>query len=260
MSARVVKDKNDKLTQNKPYLELKGVVKDYGHIRALDNVDFWIYPHEIIGLVGDNAAGKSTLVKIISGVVKPNKAKIFVNGEEIKIETSKDAMKIGVETIYQDMNLVDCMNVMRNIFLGREDTNKFGKLNLREMKREAMKLLEEEITVTGIKSPYQLVGNLSGGQKQAVAIARAMFFKKKVLLLDEPTSALSVRKTDAFLNYIKRLRDGGMSIVLVTHSIYHAYQVADRFVLLSRGKKILDVARDDTSIEELTECIYTVAH
>jgi simple sugar transport system ATP-binding protein len=194
----------------------------------------------------------------MSGVVKPTKAQIFVSGQETKIESSKDALRVGVETIYQDMNLIDCMNIMRNIFTGREDANRFGMLRIREMRKKAMQLLEEEITIEGIKSPYQVVRNLSGGQKQSVSIARAMFFKKKVLLLDEPTSALSIRETNAFLDYIMRLRDEGLSVVLVTHSIYYAFQVADRFVLLSHGKKVLDVLKEDTNIDELTK--YIVMH
>ena len=258
MSYEKARSTNEKFERNAPYLELRGVTKDYGHVRALDNVDFKIYPHEIVGLVGDNGAGKSTLIKIMSGVVKPTKAQIFVSGQETKIESSKDALRVGVETIYQDMNLIDCMNIMRNIFTGREDANRFGMLRIREMRKKAMQLLEEEITIEGIKSPYQVVRNLSCGQKQSVSIARAMFFKKKVLLLDEPTSALSIRETNAFLDYIMRLRDEGLSVVLVTHSIYYAFQVADRFVLLSHGKKVLDVLKEDTNIDELTK--YIVMH
>jgi simple sugar transport system ATP-binding protein len=198
------------------------------------------------------------LIKVISGAHQPTSGKIFVNGKETRFTSSKVAMDVGVETIYQDMNLIDCMDIMRNIFCGREDTTKAGFLNLKKMREKAMHLLQNEVTIEGIRSPNQLVGNLSGGQKQAVAIARAMFFKKQVLLLDEPTSALSVRETQAFLDHITKLRDDGMSVVLVTHNIYHAYQVADRFFLLSHGKCVLDVKKKDTDIEELTKII--VAH
>jgi simple sugar transport system ATP-binding protein len=240
------------------YIELKGIVKDYGAIRALDSVNFWVNPAEIVGLVGDNGAGKSTLIKIISGVLQPTEGSIVVEGEPIRFETSKIAMDHGIETIYQDMNLIDVMDITRNIFCGREETNRLGFLKVNSMKAKAMAVLEKEITIEGIRSPGQRVGHLSGGQKQAVSIARAMFFKKRVLLLDEPTSALSVRETQAFLDHIMRLRDDGMSVVLVTHNIYHAHQVADRFVLLSHGKKIMDTLKKDTSTEELTRII--VAH
>jgi simple sugar transport system ATP-binding protein len=240
------------------YIELSGITKDYGAIRALDDVHFWVNPAEIVGLVGDNGAGKSTLIKIISGVLQPTQGTIRVEGKIIRFESSKIAMDHGIETIYQDMNLIDVMDITRNIFCGREETNALGFLKIRNMKEKAMSVLEKEITIEGIRSPNQRVGHLSGGQKQAVSIARAMFFKKRVLLLDEPTSALSVRETQAFLDHIVHLRSEGMSVVLVTHNIYHAHQVADRFVLLSHGKKIMDTLKKDTSTEELTKII--VAH
>lgn len=243
-------------TRRQPFIELKGVTQYYGGtIKALDNIHFQIYPREIIGLVGDNGAGKSTLIKILSGVLRPTQGKIYVNGVEKVFSSSRVAMDVGIETIYQDMNLIDCMDIIRNIFCGRELISRFGFLQLKEMQEKAMHLLEKEVTIEGIRSPHQLVGNLSGGQKQSVSIARAMLFKKKVLLLDEPTSALSVRETQAFLDHIMRLRDEGLSVVLVTHNIYHAFQVADRFFLLSHGKNVLDVEKRDTTTEELTKII-----
>lgn len=244
--------------KNDPYIELQGITHDYGVIRALNNVNFWINPQEIVGLVGDNGAGKSTLIKILSGVLQPTAGNIFVKGKLTPFKSSKVAMECGVETIYQDMNLIDVMDITRNIFTGREETDRFGFLKLKYMKEKAMEILEKEVTIEGIRSPGQIVGKLSGGQKQAVSIARAMFFKNTVLLLDEPTSALSVRETQAFLDHIVRLRNEGMSVVLVTHNIYHAYQVADRFVLLSHGQKVMETKKEDTSIDELTKII--VAH
>lgn len=257
MAKELTKNDESKL-KNNPYIELQGITHDYGVIRALNGVDFWINPKEIVGLVGDNGAGKSTLIKILSGVLQPTQGNIFVEGKPTAFKSSKVAMDHGIETIYQDMNLIDVMDITRNIFTGREETDRFGFLKLKYMKEKSMAILEKEVTIEGIRSPHQIVGKLSGGQKQAVSIARAMFFKKKVLLLDEPTSALSVRETQAFLDHIVRLRNEGMSVVLVTHNIYHAYQVADRFVLLSHGQKVLDTKKEDTSIEELTRII--VAH
>jgi simple sugar transport system ATP-binding protein len=240
------------------FIELSGIIKDYGAIRALDDVSFWVTPAEIVGLVGDNGAGKSTLIKIISGVLQPTSGTIRIEGTPIRFESSKIAMDHGIETIYQDMNLIDVMDITRNIFCGREEANGMGFLKMSSMKEKAMSVLQKEITIEGIRSPGQRVGHLSGGQKQAVSIARAMLFKKRLLLLDEPTSALSVRETQAFLDHIVHLRSEGMSVVLVTHNIYHAHQVADRFVLLSHGRKIMDTLKKDTSTEELTRII--VAH
>jgi simple sugar transport system ATP-binding protein len=252
----MAKDQGEaRATSEQPFIELKGITHQYGPILALNKVDFKIHRAEIVGLVGDNGAGKSTLIKILSGVLKPTGGEIFVEGEKKVFESARDAMNCGMETIYQDMNLIDVMDIMRNIFFGREETYPFGFLKIKSMKKKAMDILEKEITIEGIRSPKQLVGNLSGGQKQAVAIARAMFFKNQVLLLDEPTSALSVRETQAFLDHITRLRSEGLSVVIVTHNLYHAYQVADRFVILSHGEKIEDTLRADTTAEDLTRVI-----
>ncbi len=238
-----------------PYVELRGITHSYGPVLALDGIDFEIHRSEIVGLVGDNGAGKSTLIKILSGVLQPTGGEIFVDGKRTTFSSAKVAMDCGMETIYQDMNLIDGMDIMRNIFFGREATHAGGFLKIGEMKRKAMEILENEITIEGIRSPNQLVGNLSGGQKQAVSIARAMFFKNQVLLLDEPTSALSVRETQAFLDHVTRLRDEGLSVVIVTHNLHHAYQVADRFVILSHGRKVEDTPRSGTSAEELTRIV-----
>ena len=244
------------------FLQLKNIVKIYGGtIKALDGVDFHVNPGEVVGLLGDNGAGKSTLIKIISGVHEQTSGEMFMNGRPVSFANSRVAMDAGIETIYQDMNLIDNMNITRNIFCGREITTRFGFLDLKRMNERAMHLLANEVTIEGIRSPAQLVGNLSGGQKQATSIARAMFFKKQALLLDEPTSALSVRETQAFLDHILFLRGEGLGIVLVTHNMYHAFQVADRFVLLSHGKVVMDLPKADTTLQELTDliCAQTVS-
>jgi simple sugar transport system ATP-binding protein len=237
-----------------PIIEARGISKRFGAVQALNKVDFCVYPQEIVGLIGDNGAGKSTLIKILSGIFPPDEGVIYYCGQEVRINSPRDSHRLGIETIYQDAALVDTMSIMRNIFLGREETNSGGFLKKKEMREKSLKILEHSIGVSGIVSPEQVVRNLSGGQKQAVAIARAVHFRKKVLLLDEPTSALSVKETQKVLEYMLRLRDEGVSCVFVTHNLYHVYQVADRFVILSRGRKIKDVAKDETSLEELT-CI-----
>lgn len=241
-----------------PYVELKNIVKVYGGvIKALDGIDFKIEEQEIIGLLGDNGAGKSTLIKILSGVLQPTSGEIYIDGKKTVLSSSKVAMDAGIETIYQDMNLIDSMNITRNIFCGRELKNRAGFMHLKEMEKQAMDLLEREVTIEGIQNPDQLVGRLSGGQKQSVSIARAMFFKNRILLLDEPTSALSVRETQAFLDHIRRLRDEGFSVVLVTHNMYHAHQVSDRFFLISHGRCLLDMPKEKTSLDEITDIVCT---
>ncbi len=237
-----------------PIIEAKRISKKFGAVQALDSVDFHIYPQEIVGLIGDNGAGKSTLIKILSGIFPPDEGVLLINGQEVKINSPRDSQNLGIETIYQDAALVDTMSIMRNVFLGREDTNSSGFLKKKEMRKKSLEILEHSIGISGIVSPDQIVKNLSGGQKQSVALARAVHFRKKVLLLDEPTSALSVKETQKVLEYMLSLRNEGVSCVFVTHNLYHVYQVADKFVILSRGRKIEDVAKNETSLDELT-CI-----
>ena len=238
-----------------PIIELRGITKKYAAVVALENVDFQIAPGEVIGLLGDNGAGKSTLIKILSGIVQPTSGTILNHGKEVRLRSRRESTASGIETIYQDIALVDQMDIMRNIFLGREETNRLGFMKMKSMKEKSMHVLEHTVGISGITSPDQVVKGLSGGQKQAVALARAVYFKNKILLLDEPTSALSVRETDKTLEYILRLRGEGISCVLVTHNIYHGYSVCDRFVVLSHGKKILEVTKAQTGIEELTKII-----
>jgi len=235
-----------------PVYEIRDASKRFGGVLALDGLDFHLGEGEVVGLLGDNGAGKSTLIKMMSGIVTPDTGRVFVDGAEVEVRSRRDSQKIGIETIYQDTALVDSMSIVRNIFMGRELVGKRGFLDHRRMREVAIDVLRTSVHISGIDNPDKEVGALSGGQKQAVAIARAVYFKRRILLLDEPTSALSVRETENLLGYIKRLRDEGVSSVLVTHNLYHAYQVCDRFVVMSHGRKVFDVAKADTSIDELT--------
>jgi simple sugar transport system ATP-binding protein len=242
-----------------PLLELKAISKTYGGVRALNAVDFHVNEREVVGLLGDNGAGKSTLVRTLSGVTIPEQGSFHWRGEPITVKSRLDTERLGVETIFQDSALVDPMSVSRNIFMGRELTNRLGFLRLREMNEVAEEILRSVVTIEGIGSPTTRVGGLSGGQKQAVAIARAVHFQRTLLILDEPTSALAVRATEALLQYLRQLKDRGVSSVLVTHNMYHAYQVCDRFVVMGHGEVILDVAREDTTVEELTATVVGAA-
>jgi simple sugar transport system ATP-binding protein len=235
-----------------PMYEIRDASKRFGGVLALDGLDFHLGEGEVVGLLGDNGAGKSTLIKMMSGIVPPDAGQVFVDGAEVQVRSRRDSQKIGIETIYQDTALVDSMSIVRNIFMGRELVGKRGFLDHRRMREVAVDVLRTSVHISGIDDPDKEVGALSGGQKQAVAIARAVYFKRRILLLDEPTSALSVRETENLLGYIKRLRDEAVSSVLVTHNLYHAYQVCDRFVVMSHGRKVFDVAKADTSIDELT--------
>ena len=241
------------------YYECKNVSKRYGNLTALDNVDFHIGKNEVVGLLGDNGAGKSTLIQMMSGVVAPDTGNVFVDGKETKISTRKQSEEVaGIETIYQNSALCDDMTIIRNIFMGREITNLFGFMDHKKMEDLSLEVLESGVHISGIDSPLKEIGALSGGQKQAVAIARAVYFKRKILLLDEPTSALSVRETERVLKYVTELKSENVSSVIVTHNLYHAFQVCDRFVVMSHGKVIFEKNKSDTNLDEVTEQVIKV--
>lgn len=232
-------------------LSLSRVSKNYGLATALEDVTFDVQEGEILGLLGDNGAGKSTLIKIMSGIVTPDKGTIAWSGEEKVLRNRGDSAGLGIETIFQDSALVDSMSIARNIFLGREIANRFGFLRNREMIETSAQILDEIVGIRGIDSPEKLVESLSGGQKQGVAIARAVHFRRKLLLLDEPTSALAGRATEALFEYLRSLRSQGLSSILVSHDIFNAYGVCDRFVVISHGRVVLNAARAETSLDEL---------
>jgi len=234
---------------------LKGVTKKYGPNTVLNDVSFEIGKGEVVGLLGDNGAGKSTLVKIMSGVVQADQGDFSWDDAPVEKMNRDVTERLGVETIFQDSALVPFMTITRNIFMGREITNKLGFMKMKEMDSITAEVLDSVVTIEGIKSPKQLVASLSGGQAQAVAIARAVHFKRSLLILDEPTSALAVRATEALLNYLTHLKSEGVSSVLVTHNLHHAYQVCDRHIVMNHGRKILDVRREDTTVEELTAAV-----
>jgi simple sugar transport system ATP-binding protein len=243
-----------------PLIAFKGVSRRFGNNLAIEGLDFHVGRSEVVALLGDNGAGKSTVIKMMSGVLEPSEGTIECSGRPERIASYRDARRLGFETIYQDTGLVGELSIMRNMFLGRELSNRLGFLRKREMRDIAMDILEESVSIGGVDSPDRPVASLSGGQQQAVAIARAVHFRNTMMMLDEPTSALSVRETDSVLRYIRRLRDEGVSCVLVTHNVHHAFQVCDRFVVLSLGRKVLDVAREETSVEALTDAIIAVTH
>jgi simple sugar transport system ATP-binding protein len=235
-------------------LELRNVRKTYGHHQALKGVSFQVRRGEILALLGDNGAGKSTLVKIMSGVVTPDAdSELRWEDNPVTLSSRHDAELLGVETIFQDNALVDSMPIARNIFIGRELKNKLGLLRLTEMRQISASIITTITGVKGIDSPDKLVGSLSGGQKQAVAIARAVHFNRTLLVLDEPTSALAVRATEALFTYLRSLREQNITSVLVTHDLFDAYRLCDRFVVIARGEKVFEKTRAETSVDELIE-------
>jgi simple sugar transport system ATP-binding protein len=249
-------DATTKAPARTPLFAVKGIAKAYGHVRALQGVDLEVYRHEVVGLLGDNGAGKSTLIKILSGIVEPDEGVYLREGKEIQVRSRKDSEeRAGIQTIYQDIALVKSMSILRNIFAGREEKGLFGLLKMKNMRATTMTILNEHVKIAGITSPDLLVEELSGGQAQAVAIARAVHFQRDILLLDEPTSALSVRETDKVLTIMREIADAGASCVFVTHNIYHAYQVCDRFVVMAHGAVRASVTKAEITLEALTNMI-----
>ena len=238
-------------------VRMEHISKMFGRVQALDDVSLAIKEREIIGLVGDNGAGKSTLIKILSGAYKATNGEIYFQNNLVKLNDTWDAIELGIETIYQDSALVPQLSIMRNLFLGREPIHKprfLNRLDKGLMDRETRKLLLE-VGLTKDLDPNTPITSLSGGERQSIAIARAMFFKADLIILDEPTNNLGVEETQSVLRFIRNARDAGVSCVFITHNIYHVFQVVDRIVILRRGKKIGEVDPKTTTIEEVEKVI-----
>ncbi len=238
-----------------PVLELRGITKEFGAIRALSDVDLSIAPGEVVGLMGDNGAGKSTLVKVMAGNFHPTHGTIRLDGTEHRFDRPLDARAAGIEVVYQDLALADNVTAAANVFLGRELTRRVGPFRLldhRAMNARALELFGELKSET---RPRDLVRSMSGGQRQAVAIARTRLAKAKLILMDEPTAAISVRQVAEVLDLIRRLRDGGVAVILISHRMPDVFSVCDRVVVLRRGTKCADKRIDRSSPEEVTALI-----
>jgi simple sugar transport system ATP-binding protein len=235
---------------NTPIVHLDDVGKSYGNVHALRGVSLSVRQGEITCVLGDNGAGKSTLIKIIAGLHEHTDGTLSVNGEERHFSSPRESLDSGIATVYQDLALAPLMSVWRNFFLGNEVTRALGTLDATKMKKVA----QEELTKMGISIPNleQPVGMLSGGQRQCIAIARAIYFGAKVLILDEPTAALGVKQSGVVLKYIVKARDAGLGVVFITHNPHHAYLVGNHFVVLKLGRVALDTHRADITLEQLT--------
>jgi len=237
-------------------IRLEKITKGFGEIFALKDISFTIHEKEIIGLVGDNGAGKSTLLNILVGLFPPDEGKIYLEGKEVRFSSPADARSQGIEIVYQFENLIEGMNIYKNFFLGREIIKKVGFINVLDRKK-MRKISEENLYEIGIrKKSEQLVASLSGGERQAVALGRVFHFGTKVLLLDEPTTGLSIREVDRSLRRIKTVRDKtSIPIIFVTHNVRHIFPIADRIVVLDRGEKSCDKKTEDTTIDEIVQLI-----
>jgi len=238
--------------------KMVNIEKYFGAVQALKKVSIEVRSGEILGLLGDNGAGKSTLIKILAGVFPPDRGEIFFEGSRVNFSSPRDTRAMGIETVHQALSLVDIMSISRNFFLGREPTRKIGPIHLLDRKKMNEEC-EKAVTRLGVRvrSPNEFVSILSGGERQAISIGRAMHFKVKLLILDEPLAALSVRETREVLRQVEKVRESGVSVVFITHNVYHVYPVAERFVMLDKGIKIGEVYKKDASPEDIIEIIAT---
>jgi simple sugar transport system ATP-binding protein len=245
-----------------PVFELRSISHSYGRNRVISDVSMSVWPGEVVGLVGDNGAGKSTLLKIFAGYQQPTGGILRFMGKDVRFSTPAEARAMGIEAVYQDLAIVDQLSLWRNFFLGKEITRPFGPFQVlwrRRMREEAEKAIAE-LGLTRVRSADEPVSALSGGERQSVAITRAMHFGARLLLLDEPTAALSVRETRNVLASISRARDHGLGVLYIDHNMSHVLPVADRIVLLELGRVVRVIDRGEVSVEELQELIARRTH
>jgi simple sugar transport system ATP-binding protein len=241
-------------------LELRKVSKSFGEVRALRDVDFQLGRNEVVGLLGDNGAGKSTMIKIMNGFYQPTSGKLLFNGKVVKHLTVPMARQLGVETVYQERALAELQTLWRNIFLGRELKNRWGLLDVNKMKAETHRLMTQSMGFTShAVSPDSKVGKFSGGERQGVAIVRALYFDAEIIILDEPTMGLSLKETEKLLNFVRGIKEAGKSAVFIDHNIYHVYSVSDRVVVIDRGRVAGEFQTKDISLETLMEKMILVA-
>ncbi|MFK3665269.1 MULTISPECIES: ATP-binding cassette domain-containing protein [Brucella/Ochrobactrum group] len=240
------------MTTTMPTIEIRNLVKHFGPVIALNGVSLSVEPGQVHCLLGDNGAGKSTLIKTLSGVHKPTSGDFLVEGKQVAFNSPRDALDHGIATVYQDLAMIPLMSVMRNFFLGREPTKGVGPLRWFDT-QFAEDVTREEMRRIGIdvRDPQQAVGTLSGGERQCVAIARAVYFGAKILILDEPTSALGVRQTAMVLKYINQVRARGLGVIFITHNVRHAHAVGDKFTVLNRGVTLGTRTKSEVDMDEL---------
>lgn len=242
-------------------IELREIKKSYGNVYALGGVNLWVDKGEVVGLLGDNGAGKSTLIKVLAGAVRPTSGEIFVRGKSVSGWNAARSREAGIETVFQDRALAVQQTIVRNIFMGNEITNAFGFLNVKREMEEAGRLMREIGFTSKVFSPHSIVGQLSGGERQGVAIARAIYKQADLIVLDEPTTALSLTETNKVFHFVRQVKASGRSIVFIGHNIHHVYDIADRFVVLDRGKVAVEINRSDVKgADELIRYMEHIAH
>ena len=242
------------MSSEPPVLELRGVTKSFGSVQALTDVDFEVRHGEVMALVGDNGAGKSTLIKCVAGIHPMDDGQVLFDGQPVSIHSPKDAAKLGIEVVYQDLALCDNLDVVQNMYLGREEHDWFQRLKEPPMEAKTSETLKS-LAVTTIRSIRQPVATLSGGQRQSVAVARAVMWNSKLVILDEPTAALGVSQTEQVLALVRRLAEQGLSVVLISHNLHDIFEAANRITVLRLGRDIGVYDRASTTQEEIVHAI-----
>jgi D-xylose transport system ATP-binding protein len=237
-----------------PTVELRGISKTFGSVQALADVDFEVRPGEVMALVGDNGAGKSTLVKVVAGIHAPDHGEILFEGKPVHISSPKEASRLGIEVVYQDLALADNLDVVQNMFLGREVRDWLWRLKEPVMEQRTAETLSS-LSVTTIRSIRQPVASLSGGQRQSVAVAKAVLWNSKLVILDEPTAALGVAQTRQVLELVKRLAEQGLAVVLISHNLQDIFEVATRITVLRLGRDVGVYEREKTTQQEVVQAI-----
>jgi len=245
------------VTMTQPIISVRNLHKWYSGVHALKGVSLDFQPNEAVGLIGDNGAGKSTLINILSGVQQASDGEISMEGRRAKISTPRAAMDLGIETIYQYNSMVPTMSISRNLFIGREPLRaSFFGIGIMDHKKMAAESVQAIANVDlHLRSPDALVGELSGGQRQGVAIARAMHFKSKVMILDEPTNHLAVKETQKVIEFVRGLKDLGITAIFISHNIHHVFECCDRIVAMARGEVVLDKRTVDTNMDEIMDVL-----
>ena len=238
----------------KPLLELRGVSKHFGAVQALSDVDFQVRAGQVMALVGDNGAGKSTLIKGIAGIYTLDEGEIYFDGKRVHIHGPRDCAALGIEVVYQDLALADNLDVVANMFLGRETIKRPWRLNEASMELNSIETLDS-LSVTTIRSVRQAVASLSGGQRQAVAVAKAVMWNSRLVILDEPTAALGVAQTHQVLDLVRRLADRGLGVVIISHNLHDIFEVSDRITVLRLGRKVAEFVAAETTQQEVVQAI-----
>lgn len=239
-------------TRTAPLIEVNNISKYFGNVMALQDVSMTVYPGEVHCLLGDNGAGKSTLIKTLSGVHAPDRGEMRIEGRPVRFSSPREALQAGIATAYQDLAMIPLMSISRNFFLGTEPTTGWGPFQRFDVaKADTITRVELDRMGIAVRDTSQPVGTLSGGERQSVAIARAVYFGAKILILDEPTAALGVKEAGVVLRYIARARDQGLGVIFITHNVHHAWAIGDKFTLLSHGRSEGTFRKDETSREQV---------